>query len=60
MMTHQTVNPQRQSEKSLVSLTVQQGECVVCHRAGVSKEALKIVSADMPGYRADYNYFGQQ
>jgi hypothetical protein len=54
------VQPHRESERSLVSLTVQKGECVVCHRAGVSRETLRIDSADMPGYSADYNYFGQQ
>ena len=54
------MHPQRHNEQSLVSLTVKIGECVVCHQVGVSREALRIVSADMPGYIADYNYFGQQ
>ena len=43
-------------ERSVVNLTVQKGDCILCHHTGVS--TFRIDSADMPGYSADYNYFG--
>jgi hypothetical protein len=46
-------------ERTVVNVTVRNGNCIVCHQPGMPK-AFRIDSADMPGYSADYHYFGQR
>jgi hypothetical protein len=41
-----------------VNVTVAQGQCIVCHKAGVS--TFEISSSELPGDAKDYHYFGHK
>jgi hypothetical protein len=39
-----------------LNVTVAQGQCIVCHQAGVS--VFEISSSELPGDVKDYHFFG--